>query len=99
MKSLGPQLATDSYYSAFRILPCLQQVDHSAVHKSGILNVLHRAMNEATPDGPEARELLTRVAQAYRILLTRPLKGAYLWVPDQETRQYISTSPWTRCLR
>lgn len=68
------------------------QVNHSAVHEGGILNLLHRAMHEATPDGREARELLTRVAQAYRILLTRPLKGAYLWIPDIETRIYVEAS-------
>jgi hypothetical protein len=68
------------------------QVNHASVHEGGILNVLRRSGRERGGDGPETRELLQRIAQAYRILLTRPLKGAYLWVPDAETRRYLSAS-------
>jgi hypothetical protein len=68
------------------------EANHTSVHEGGILNVLRRSREEASADGPETRELLQRIAQAYRILLTRPLKGAYLWVPDDETRRYILNS-------
>lgn len=68
------------------------EVNHTSVHEGGILNVLRRSREEASTNGPETRELLQRIAQAYRILLTRPLKGAYLWVPDEETRQYLLNS-------
>jgi hypothetical protein len=67
-------------------------VNHGSVHEGGILNVLRRSREEASAGGPKTRELLQRVAQAYRILLTRPLKGAYLWVPDDETRHYLLNS-------
>ena len=67
-------------------------VNQASVHEGGILNVLRRSRREVGADGPETRELLQRVAQAYRILLTRPLRGAYLWVPDEETRAYLSRS-------
>ena len=67
-------------------------MNYEAVHEGGILNVLRRSRQESAADGPETRELLLRVAQAYRILLTRSLKGAYLWIPDAETRVYITTS-------
>ena len=68
------------------------QVNHASVHEGGILNVLRRSRREATADGPENRELLQRVTKAYRILLTRPLKGAYLWILDAETRYHIAQS-------
>ncbi len=67
-------------------------VNHGSVHEGGILNVLRRSRREAFDDGPETRELLQRIAQAYRIVFTRPLKGAYVWIPDAETRQYVEAS-------
>jgi len=68
------------------------KVNTASVHESGIMSVAHRARREATVGGPACRELLERVGQAYRILLTRPLKGAYLWVPDNETRAHLEAS-------
>jgi DUF2075 family protein len=68
------------------------EVNTGSVHESGIMNAVRRARREETPEGPAHRELLERVGQAYRILLTRPLKGAYLWVPDSATRRYIQRS-------
>lgn len=67
-------------------------VNTTFVHESGIMNVARRARLETFAAGPAHRELLKRVTQAYRILLTRPLKGAYLWMPDQETREYVERS-------
>lgn len=68
------------------------QVNNAAVHESGIINLVRRARRETSLGGPAHSELLQRVTQAYRILLTRPLKGAYLWVPDNDTRGYIEAS-------
>ena len=68
------------------------EVNTRSVHESGIMNVLRRARRESDQAGPAHRELLNRVTQAYRILLTRALKGAYLWVPDIETRTFIHES-------
>jgi Uncharacterized conserved protein (DUF2075) len=68
------------------------QVNHASVHESGIMNLVGRSRREASADAPDSRELLLRVAQAYRILLTRPLKGAYVWIPDEETRRYVVDS-------
>jgi DUF2075 family protein len=68
------------------------EVNTESVHESGIMNVVRRARHEGRTFGPAHRELLQRVTQAYRILLTRPLKGAYLWIPDEETRAYVSDS-------
>jgi uncharacterized protein len=68
------------------------EVRTASVHESGIMNVVRRARDERATDGSAHRELLERVAQAYRILLTRPLRGAYLWIPDDDTRSYIEAS-------
>ena len=59
------------------------------IHEGGFLHLLNRARDEESPKGPENRELLRRGGQAYRILLTRPLKGAYLWIPHNDTRQHL----------
>jgi uncharacterized protein len=68
------------------------EVNAESVHESGIINLARRARREGTGRGPAHRELLRRVTQAYRILLTRPLKGAYLWIPDVETRGLVERS-------
>jgi DUF2075 family protein len=67
------------------------KVNTASVHESGVKDLIRRARREST-DGPASRELLDRVGQAYRILLTRPLKGLYLWIPDDETRGYVQDS-------
>jgi DUF2075 family protein len=68
------------------------ELNTNAVHESGIKNLASRVRREPNVRGPAHHELLERVARAYRILLTRPLKGAYLWVPDRDTREYIQRS-------
>lgn len=64
------------------------------VHETGVTRVLGRARHEQDPDGPNHRALLRRVQQAYRILLTRALKGVYVWFEDDETRRHVEA-----CLR
>ena len=63
-----------------------------SIHESGVSNLVNRARNEREASGPHHRELTNRVTQAYRILLTRPLKGAFLCIPDRETREYVEES-------
>jgi hypothetical protein len=68
------------------------EANAESVHESGIINLARRARREGSAAGPAHRELLQRVTQAYRILLTRPLRGAYLWIPDVETRGFVERS-------
>jgi hypothetical protein len=65
------------------------QVDH--VHETGISRFTSAARREQDEGryGAASQALLARVAQAYRILLTRGLKGVYLWVSDDETRAHL----------
>lgn len=41
------------------------------------------------PCYPAAHELFVTIAQAYRILLTRAIKGVTIYIKDEETRQYV----------
>jgi uncharacterized protein len=71
------------------------RVDASAVAETGVSDLVHRARREATSeasDGPTMSQLLGRVAQAYRILFTRALKGVYVWVPDSQTRSHLEAA-------
>ncbi|HEY2712441.1 MAG TPA: DNA/RNA helicase domain-containing protein [Chthoniobacterales bacterium] len=68
------------------------QVDPGSVYESGIKDLVNRARRERLGFGPARTELLAALVKAYRILLTRPLKGAYLWIPDSETRTFVERS-------
>lgn len=69
-------------------------VNPEHVHETGFSTLTNAARKEMkrAPSGPKMSELLERVGQAYRILFTRAMKGAYVWVPDRETREYITAS-------
>jgi DUF2075 family protein len=70
------------------------QVDAAAVAERGIkdLAVAARSESRKGDQGPASVELLERVAQAYRILFTRALKGIYVWIPDPLTRAHVVAS-------
>jgi hypothetical protein len=70
------------------------EVNPEAVEESGFEALTTEARREVRSGqrGPASRELLARVAQAYRILFTRALKGSYAWIPDGETREHLLTS-------
>lgn len=67
------------------------RVNSLKVHESGVSTLTNAARREerAGKTGPASQELLDRVRQAYRILFTRGIKGVYLWIPDEETRQHV----------
>lgn len=63
-------------------------VNLDQVHESGLSRLRFAAQHNAV-----SRERLTgKIAQAYRILLTRPVRGAYLWINDGATRQRVEES-------
>ena len=71
------------------------RVNPFAVEERGVMPLVMSARNEAKMKNRMVRatvELLERVAQAYRILFTRALKGVYVWIPDQNTRDHLSSS-------
>jgi DUF2075 family protein len=70
------------------------QVNPATVHESGTANLARRARREATTKGErlETAELLSSVLQAYRILFTRAIRGVFVWIPDEETREHLLAS-------
>jgi hypothetical protein len=75
-------------------------LDH--VHESGLRLTIAGARKEqkrGEVDGPASRELLLRLKQAYRILLSRAIRGVYVWIEDEETRDYVSAVLRAQCLR
>lgn len=67
------------------------KVQPKHVHETGLTNLASAARQESPP-GRKTAALQERVAQAYRILFSRALRGAYIWVPDDPTREYIVRS-------
>lgn len=70
------------------------QVNPVKVHESGVSTLTNAGRREQRSgnERPASGELLERVRQAYRILLTRGIKGVYLWAPDEETSAYLRSS-------
>ena len=64
-------------------------VDVKHVHERGIGRRRKAARSERNIDGPAHQQLLRAVAEAYRIILTRPIKGLYIWCEDEETRDHL----------
>jgi hypothetical protein len=60
--------------------------------ESGLAELAKAARRKKNPSSEAADVLLGKVAQAYRILMTRALKGVYVWVKDSETRHYLRAS-------
>jgi DUF2075 family protein len=58
------------------------------VHESAWKKSIAAARREGG-DGPATQALLDRLTRGYRILLTRALRGAYVWFEDEETRRHV----------
>lgn len=43
-------------------------------------------------DHPARLRLRKKVVQAYRILLTRAIRGMYIWCEDEETRAHLKSA-------
>jgi hypothetical protein len=65
-------------------------VDVDQVFETGLARTRNDARREGDPAGPAHERLYTALAQGYRILLTRPMKGLVLWVEDGETRDHLA---------
>ncbi len=64
--------------------------DH--LFERGFSSLITRAKKEKNPSGPHHQNLLEAVLQSYRILLTRPLRGVYIWFEDPATRTHIEST-------
>ena len=63
-------------------------VNFQHVYESAWRLTLARARNER-PRGKATEDLIRQLKRGYRILLTRALKGVYLWVEDPETKHHL----------
>ena len=66
------------------------EVNVDLVFETGLARARGRAKKEADPRGKYHRELIAKIAQGYRVLMTRAIKGIYVWFEDEETRSYVS---------
>jgi DUF2075 family protein len=68
----------------------LQQwvADPEHIHETGFSSLTTKARRERN-HGPHQQNLLEAVVQYYRILLTRPIRGVYVWFENQHTKEYI----------
>jgi DUF2075 family protein len=64
------------------------KVNIEHVHESAWRNTLAQAKRKGE-DSSAHKELLEKLLRGYRILLSRAIKGVYLYISDNETRQYI----------
>jgi DUF2075 family protein len=64
------------------------------VHESGISSLVRQARAEGplAPAGPKGANVIEKLRQAYRILLTRAIRGMFVWIPDNETRDHVIDS-------
>jgi hypothetical protein len=64
------------------------------VHETGIGVLVKQARREGpvAPVGPRGANVIEKLRQAYRILLTRSIRGMFVWIADEETRNHVSQS-------
>jgi len=64
------------------------------IHESAWKGTRARARRELAAERPgtECEELLQRLKRGYRVLLTRAVRGMYIWVEDAETREYLGAA-------
>jgi len=67
-------------------------VDPKHVFERGIKRRISAAIRENSPTGPARAQLLRAVQASYRILLTRPIKGLFIWCEDVATRTYLEAT-------
>lgn len=59
------------------------------VHERGLKNHNRRAIAEKDTAGPAHAALIGKLIQGYRILLTRAVKGVYVWCEDEQTKDRL----------
>ncbi|MFZ3376182.1 MAG: DNA/RNA helicase domain-containing protein [Chthoniobacterales bacterium] len=68
------------------------EINAATVHERGMANLARQARREKSQTGRATQQVLDRTLRAYRILLTRALKGSYIWIADTETKRYVKGS-------
>lgn len=58
------------------------------IHESAWKKTLSSSRKERG-SGPNTDELVRRLQRGYRILLSRAIRGTYVWFEDEETRTHV----------
>ena len=85
---IGLLWLSDLVWRTDRWVPNPAQSFESAWNKT--LAAAKRETKLKATTGPGLDELRTRLARGYRILLTRAIRGVYVWCEDAETRELLS---------
>jgi len=64
------------------------EIDLNHVHETGLQNHKNRARHE-NGTGQNSMALAEKIKQAYRILLTRAIRGVYFWFEDEKTADFV----------
>lgn len=67
------------------------ELNLDAITETGIQQSRTAARRAKSRSDPRYERLQRKVMQAYRILLTRAIRGIYIWCEDQETRRHLET--------
>jgi uncharacterized protein len=62
--------------------------NHAHIHESAWKKTRSRARRE-NGHGSASEDLVRRLQRGYRILLSRAIRGAYVWFEDEATRDYV----------
>ena len=66
-------------------------VDPKHCFESGLPRHLARARAAADGEHPDVIALSQKIRQGYRILMTRAMKGLFIWFEDKETAEAVNT--------
>lgn len=64
------------------------EIDLDHVHESGLRNSIGKLRRSPTDEEARAK-VRNRVVRGYRILLSRALRGTYVWIEDATTRAHV----------
>ncbi len=67
-------------------------VDFEHVFETGLRGTLKSATRKKNPDTRAREDVLARVKQAYRILMTRAIKGVFVYCEDPITRAHLQAA-------
>jgi len=67
------------------------EFDLTHIHESGVRQTLADVKKEKGHAGPASQDLLRRLQQVYRILLSRAIRGVHVWFEDEETRRHVES--------
>lgn len=68
------------------------ELNLDAITETGVRQSRAAALRASSRSDPRYKRLQLKIAQAYRILLTRSIRGIYIWCEDPETRDHLRRS-------